>query len=63
MIWTTVLAFDIDPARRGLEEEADMLVWTFPPDYIERLRRTLLQINPHLTAAIEEGKDSPAGGD
>lgn len=49
----TVLAFDIDPARRGLEKEADMLVWTFPPDYIERLRRTLLEINPDLAGAIE----------
>jgi esterase/lipase superfamily enzyme len=44
----TVLAFDMDPARRGLEKDGDMLVWTFPPDYIERLRKALLERNPDL---------------
>jgi esterase/lipase superfamily enzyme len=56
----TLLAYDIGAAERGLEKEADMLVWTFPPDFIERLRKALLEINPHLAGAIEKGKDSPA---
>jgi hypothetical protein len=45
----TYLAYNIDPARRGLVKAADDVpVWTFPPDYIERLRKVLLEINPSL---------------
>jgi pimeloyl-ACP methyl ester carboxylesterase len=36
-----LLMYDLDPRERGLVRgEADGL-WSFPPDYIERLRRTL----------------------
>jgi esterase/lipase superfamily enzyme len=45
----TALAYDIDPARRGLEKKNDKPVWTFPPDYVERLRKVLLELNPRLT--------------
>jgi esterase/lipase superfamily enzyme len=55
----TLLAFDIGAAERGLEKEANLLVWTFPPDFIERLRKAVLEINPHLAGTIEEGKESP----
>ncbi len=45
----TYLAYNVDPARRGLVKAAnDVPVWTFPPDYIERLRKVLLEINPSL---------------
>ena len=56
----TLLAYDIGAAERGLEKEANLLVWTFPPDYIGRLQKVLLEMHPHLAGAIEKGKDSPA---
>ena len=37
-----------------------LILWTFPPDFIERLRKAVLEINPQLAGAVEEGKDSPA---
>ena len=50
----TLLAYDIGAAERGLEKEENLLVWTFPPDFIERLRKALLEINPHLAGATEQ---------
>ena len=41
-----LLGYNLGAAQRGLEKEADLLVWTFPPDYIERLRKVLLEMNP-----------------
>ena len=35
------LYFDLSPAERGLLRREDSPVWTFPPDYIERLRAAL----------------------
>ena len=49
----TLLAYDIGAAERGLEKEANLLVWTFPPDFIERLRKAVLEINPHLAGTTE----------
>lgn len=53
-----LLAYDMGAAERGLEQEENLLVWTFPPDFIKRLRKALLEINPQLAGAIEEGKNS-----
>ncbi len=45
----TYLAYNVGPARRGLVKAADDVpVWTFPPDYIERLRKVLVEMNPSL---------------
>ena len=45
----TYLAHNVGPARRGLVKAADDVpVWTFPPDYIERLRKVLVEMNPSL---------------
>ncbi len=45
----TYLAYNVGPARRGLVKAADDVpVWTFPPDYIERLRQVLVEMNPSL---------------
>jgi hypothetical protein len=41
-----VLAGDPAPDRRGLERDPDQLVWHFPPDYVERLQRALLEMKP-----------------
>ena len=46
----TFLAYDVEPDRRGLKKESEELpVWTFPPDYIERLRNTLKEVSPSLS--------------
>lgn len=45
----TLLAYDLEPDRRGLVKESEALpVWTFPPNYIERLRRALKEVSPSL---------------
>jgi esterase/lipase superfamily enzyme len=45
----TYLAYFVGPARRGLVIASDDVpVWTFPPDYIERLRKVLVEMNPSL---------------
>jgi hypothetical protein len=36
-----------------------LILWTFPPDFIERLRKILTEVNPDLAGAIEDGKDIP----
>jgi esterase/lipase superfamily enzyme len=40
------LMYDLSPAERGLALEEESPVWSFPPDYIERLRAALAEINP-----------------
>jgi len=37
----TLLAHDMDAAERGLTKDAGRRVWTFPPDYVERLQASL----------------------
>jgi esterase/lipase superfamily enzyme len=50
----TYLAYDIAPAQRGLVKASeDLPVWTFPPDYIERLRRVLVEMNPDLAGGSD----------
>lgn len=41
------LAYDLPPGDRGLARIEDgSPIWTFPPDYIERLRAALIEANP-----------------
>ena len=46
-----LLAYNISAAERGLEKKADLPVWTFPPDFIERLRKVLVKMNPDWAGA------------
>lgn len=48
------LAYDLPPAERGLVRETGAPVWTFPPDYIERLRTALMKANPEVARGIGE---------
>ena len=41
-----LLAYDIGAADRRLEKDKDVLVWTFPPNFIERLREVLVERYP-----------------
>ena len=48
------LAYDLSPDERGLVRNDEGLpVWTFPPDYIDRLRDALIEANPDYGAARE----------
>lgn len=46
------LRYDLLPADRGLVRSEDNPVWTFPPDYIERLRSAIVKANPTLKDAL-----------
>jgi esterase/lipase superfamily enzyme len=46
----TVL-YDLDPSERGLVLKPNSPVWTFPDDYIDRLRRSLVNENPALAGS------------
>ncbi len=42
------LMYDLSPAERGLVRDQETSIWTFPPDYIQRLRNALGGINSAL---------------
>ena len=42
------LRHDLEPAERGLVRSDDVPIWTFPPDYIERLWAALVVLYPEL---------------
>jgi len=45
------LLYDLPPSDRGLVRKPNSPVWTFPSDYISRLRRALITENTPLAAA------------
>jgi esterase/lipase superfamily enzyme len=46
------LMYDLPPATRGLVRNEETSIWTFPPDYIQRLRTALGEINPQLKFTV-----------
>jgi esterase/lipase superfamily enzyme len=50
--------FDLPPLERGLVEQEDLPVFTFPQDYPDRLRATLREVSPDYAAA-----SAAAGGE
>ena len=48
------LMYNLTPEERGLVMRDDVPQWTFPPDYVERLRKSLAEVNPAL-AVSEDG--------
>ena len=52
-----LLAYDLGAAQRGLEKEEKLPAWTYPPDYIERLRKALAEINPEWASAAGKTVD------
>ena len=42
------LMYDLDPNERGLVTTPERPIWTFPNDYIERLKTALRVNNPNL---------------
>jgi esterase/lipase superfamily enzyme len=56
--WTSsdilmTLMHDLRPNERGLIQSEDIPIWTFPPDYIQRLRAALLKVLPDTKKRIE----------
>jgi len=47
------LMYGLGPAERGLVQADESAAWTFPADYIERLRAALGEVNPALKAVAE----------
>ncbi|MFL7795263.1 MAG: alpha/beta hydrolase [Anaerolineae bacterium] len=45
------LLYDLAPSERGLVLEHNSPVWTFPDDYIDRLRGALVKENPDLAVS------------
>ena len=43
------LAYDLKPMERGLTRTKEKPIWTFPSDYIERLKSILAEKNPVLS--------------
>ena len=58
-----LLSYDIGAAQRGLEKEPNLLVWTFPSDFIDRLRKVLVEMNPDWRGARGKGDDRRLVGD
>ena len=44
----STLMYDLRPEERGLVPAEGSPVWTFPPDYIDRLKAILLKVNPDI---------------
>jgi esterase/lipase superfamily enzyme len=42
------LMYDLPPAERGLERSEESPIWTFPTDYIERMRAAVKKARPEL---------------
>jgi hypothetical protein len=42
------LMYDLSPAERGLQLSNDSGIWTFPTDYIDRLRMTVSRVHPNM---------------
>jgi len=47
------LLYDLAPAERGLVWGDTLPVWTFPPDYNQRMLDALATANPHLFPEAE----------
>jgi len=58
-----LLAGNLSAAERGLEKEANQFVYTFPPDYIQRLRKVLAEKHPDWLGAKGNTVDRRAASD
>lgn len=49
------LMFDLQPQERGLVQDPETLIWTFPVDYIQRLRNALQKYRPDMNQEQSKG--------
>lgn len=47
------LLYNLKPAERALEKDAELPIWTFPPDYIQKLQAVLMSANPELPEGVK----------
>ncbi len=52
------LMYNLSPDQRGLVLRDDIPEWTFPPDYVERLRKSLAEVNPALSISADGSVDT-----
>ena len=57
------LYYGLAPQQRGLVEQDDLPVYTFPSDYISRLWSAIENVNPEFAAAYQQLKASQAADD
>ena len=57
------LYYGLDPQQRGLVEQEDLPVYTFPFDYISRLWSAIEKVDPAFGAAYRQLKASQAAGE
>lgn len=57
------LMYRLSPEERGLIRPDGELSWSFPPDYISRLRQAIFKANPALGEAIHEQASDSAPSD
>ena len=57
------LRYGLSPLERGLIEQEDLPVYTFPPDYISRLWSAIEKADPVFAAAYQEFRASQAAED
>ena len=50
------LYYGLSPEERGLVEQNDLPVYTFPPDYIARLWSAIEKVNPVFAAEYRQMK-------
>ena len=50
----TTLAYGLSPSERGLVRGGESPIWSFPADYIERLRAAIIKASPDLKKALEK---------
>lgn len=48
------LRHGLEPAERGLVKEGDVPVWSFPADYLDRLRRAVVQADAPRQSRSDE---------
>ncbi|WP_455222090.1 alpha/beta hydrolase [Kaarinaea lacus] len=48
------LRYDLLPDKRGLVRSGNSPIWTFPQDYITRLRNAIVKVNPVLEDALDK---------
>jgi esterase/lipase superfamily enzyme len=53
----TTLMYDLSPEQRGLERTDEWPIWVFPSDYITRLTKKMIEVNPALAPLGEQEKD------
>jgi esterase/lipase superfamily enzyme len=55
--------YGLTPEQRGLVEQEDLPIFTFPPDYISRLWNAIETVDPEFAESYRQLKASQAGDD